>query len=406
MPKLTPKQPETTYRNAKPKAAPYKIADEEGLYMLVKPSGKKTWRVRFRINGKENTYSIGDYPMVSLGDARKEKDKVRQGVWNGIDPNAKKAKEATVNGMASDAYENVARQWFEKVAIWTPKHKKNVIGNFERDVFPIIGKMPIGSIRRSDIVKVNDRIEKRDALSVMQRNCGHMSGVFQYGMNLGYCETDPARGSTKYSRKRAEKNYPYLVASQLPDFMAKLGEYHAKHNGHEYIQIAMQLLMYTFVRPGELAKAEWSEFDIENRIWIIPAHKMKKKDRGDHKVPLSSQAVQLIARLKEISGDSPFLFPGIRASHKPISDTTLLKVIKLIGYEGKLVPHGARGTASTILNDNEFLGDAIERQLHHKGKNKVRSAYNHAEYMTERVRMMQWFGDYLADVQEKGEKNG
>jgi integrase len=372
---------------------PYKLCDEGGLRLLVRPTGTKVWQVPYVFNGKPNTYTIGHYSNTGrvgtyrLSEARKARDEVKALVAEGKDPKLLQTDECAVASFAM-----VAREWHGKGA-WVKKHAKNILSSLEVNVFPYIGEKPIDKITSQDIVKILEKIEQRGALDVAHRICQRCWAVFDYAQHKGICETNPALGRSKFIEKRKPKHRPHLGEGQLSDFIKALEQYH----GRDYIKLGVQILLRTLVRPGELRNATWDEFDFEKKQWAIPAERMKM--RKPHIVPLSTQVVELLENLNKITGYSDYLFPSVITPAKPISDVTMNKVLQILNFKDKdgdvVVPHGFRHTASTILNENRFNSDVIERQLAHKDKDKVRSVYNHAEYLQERVDMMQWYSDHL-----------
>lgn len=397
MPKLIRKLSEAEIRNSKHKAKPYKLCDEGGLRLLVRPSGTKVWQYPYKFLNKNNTYTIGQYcpkgraGYVGTAEARKIRDQIKEMIDQGIDPNRhKQIQRHGSKEKAKTTFEAIGREWHDK-GVWVPKHKQNILRSLEDDVFPLIGYKQINQVTTQDVVHVLDMIQKRGAMDVAKRICQRCEAIFDYGLMKGLCENNPAAGRSKYIKAPKRQNRPHLKEHELPEFLRKLDSY----QGRNYIRLAMKLLVLTFVRPGELRHALWEEIDIDNALWSIPAERMKMN--RDHLVPLSKQAVAILEELKEITGDSDYLFPSIRSPHKPISDVTLLKLVQILGYEGenKITPHGFRHTASTILNEHRFDRDAIERQLAHVEENKIRGTYNHAEYLPERRKMMAWYADYL-----------
>lgn len=389
---------ELQVKHAKPQDRPYKLYDEKGLLLLVHPNGSRYWRVRYRFEGKEKTLSLGVYPEVSLIEARELRDRARKDLRTGVDPTkAKHEKKRLAVLRANNQFEAIAREWYSKrEGRWTSRHSENVIRSLERDIFPAIGRLPIDEITARTMLDALEPIEKRGALDVVRRVNQRCSEVFNYALRTERCQNNPCAGLVKTFASKKVKHRPALSEKRLPDFLAHLEYY----SGSRLVQTAMKLLVMTFVRPGELRGAEWKEFDLDKAEWRIPAHRMKS--RCEHIVPLSTQAVALIREIHNISGKFELLFPGIKDVGKPISDVTLLKVIKILGYQGEVVPHGFRATASTILNENSFGADVIERQLAHVEQNKVRAAYHRAEYLAERRRMMQWWSDYLSEAKNKG----
>ncbi|NDF12011.1 MAG: DUF4102 domain-containing protein [Proteobacteria bacterium] len=394
MPKVNRKLTETEIRNAKPQEKDYKLYDEGGLRLLVRPSGTKVWQYPYKFDGKHNIYTIGRVGEISSGDARRLRDDVRKMVREGFDPNSHKEKKKQDNiSEHKNTFQAIAQEWCEKQS-WAPKYGANIISRLEKDVFPIIGRKPIKKVNVHDILAILKKIESRGALDVAKRINQYCTNIFEFAIIQDLCDQNPAAGRSKYVKSYKRQHRPYLRAHQLPDFLKSVEAYEGKK---PIVKLAMKLLMLTFVRPGELRGARWVEFDLEKAIWRIPAERMKM--RREHVVPLSTQALEVLKEIHKISGDREVLFPGVVSYNKPISDVTLIKMIKLIGWHGQVVPHGMRATASTILNENgQFNRDAIERQLAHIEENKIRGAYHHTEYLEERKRMMQWWGDYLAQL--------
>lgn len=395
MPKIIPKLTDTQVRNAKPKAKDYKLYDEGGLRLLVRPTGTKVWQYPYTLNGKANVYTIGKYDptgrvgYIGLADARTLRDEVRQLVKQGTDPNNHK-KIARI-GEHENNFEAIAREWHGK-QLWVKKHASNILRTLEMDVFPRIGHKQIQDVTAQDIIGILREIENRDALDVAKRINQRCTAIFDYALTLGLCENNPATGRAKFIQVRKVKHRPHLREGQLPEFLEKLENY----RGGSIPRLAMKFLTLTFVRPGELRNARWDEIDEIKAEWRIPAERMKMK--RPHIVPLSKQALEVLKELKNHTGKSPLLFPGVRDINKPISDVTLTKLLIILGYigENKFVPHGIRATASTILNEKgQFKPDVIERQLAHIEKNKVRAAYHHAEYLEDRKAMMQWWGSFI-----------
>lgn len=389
MPKVKAKLTDTQIKSFKPKGKAYKKADDAGLSILVRPSGTKVWQYRYTLHGKANIHTIGQYPEIGAAEARTLRDTARALVRKGIDPNETKRQEKKkVETQHERTLRFVADDWFDK-QVWVAKHAKNIRSQFEKDVYPALGGSAIDAIKASDIVPVIKKIEGRGAPDVAKRTAQHLSAIYEYAINHGLVEYNPAMGRAKIIKSNPVKHRPHLSAKQIPEFLLQLDQY----VGTKLVKLAMKFLMLTMVRPGELRNAPWEEIDEMNALWRIPANRMKMK--RVHIVPLSTQALRVLAELREISGKGTLLFPGNRSPHSPISDVTLLKVIQTLGYHGKVTPHGMRGTASTILNEHGFRADVIERQLAHVEKNKIRGAYNHAEYLDERRNMMQWWGDFI-----------
>lgn len=392
MPKQNKKLTEIAIRNAKVKNKNYFLFDDGGLRLLVRHSGTKVWQYPYKINGKNNIYTIGKYGQeegfVSTANARKIRDEIRDLISQGFDPNKnKKSKkqEALIKG--ENTFESIAEEWRSKQS-WTEKHAKNIKSRLEKDVYPIIGWKPIKEVTIQDILQILRNIEKRDAVSVAQRINGYCTEIFDYALVMGICDSNPALGRAKFLKTHTIKNRLHLSDEELPDFIKKLYSSDDKN----LILLAIRLLVLTLQRPGEIRFSRWEEFDEKKAIWNIPAGRMKKK--REHVVPLPKQALLVLKKIRVLSGESDYLFPGRIGFKKPISDVAFIKAMKKLS-QNKMTPHGIRHTGSTILNENNFNSDWIERQLSHVEENKVRGTYNKAEYLEQRKTMMQWWADYL-----------
>ncbi len=384
---------DTAIRKAKPKEKPYKVADERGMYLEIMPNGSKYWRMKYRHNGKEKRLALGVYPDVSLADARGKRDQARKRLANGIDPGAaKQAEKRTARAETHDSFEALAREWFAKYSpSWATSHSEKIIRRMERDIFPWMGKQPIAQISAQDLLAVLRRIESRGAIETAHRahqNCGQ---VFRYAVATGRAERDPSgdlRGALSLSKKRHHASI--TDAKEIGPLLRALEGY----QGSFVTKCALRMAPRVFVRPGELRKAEWPEFDLDNAEWRIPAEKMKK--RVPHIVPLSTQAVAILRDLHALTGDGKYVFPSTRSSSRPMSENTVNGALRRLGYtKDELTGHGFRSMASTLLNEQGWHRDAIERQLAHAERDAVRAAYNYAEHLPERRKMMQHWADYL-----------
>jgi integrase len=390
---------DTRIKTAKPQAKRYKLTDERGLHLSVYPNGSKLWQMRYRLEGKEKTASLGKYPEVSLAEAREKRDQMRKLVANDIDPvqSQRAAKESKKLAQAH-SYEAVARTWFEGwKAARSPRHAEYVIRRLEADVFPVIGSRPVSEIQAPELVKMMKAIQRRGALDIAKRCYQMTSQVFRYAIAHGLAERNPA-GDIKPSDilpSRRQTNYARVDAKELPALLRAIEAY----RGTAVTRLAMKLLALTFVRTGELIGARWAEFDLQAGQWRIPAERMKM--RTEHIVPLSLQAIQILQILHGITGHSELLLPGERDHGKPMSNNTILKAIERMGYKGRMTGHGFRGLASTILHEQGFDHAHIELQLAHQERNQVSAAYNHATYIKQRAKMMQWWANYI-DHQLKG----
>lgn len=375
---------------AKPQDKHYKLADSEGMYLLVSPKGAMTWYLKYRHDGKEKKLHLGQYPEVPLIEARDRRQEAKKTLRQGRDP-------ALFSNTGADTFNDVAIEWYGKNKDrWSDRHAERV-DRAIKEMRPFIGSMKMTDIEATDILVGVQSIEKRNALTTALKTKQAVAQVFYYAIATGRAKRNPAtdlRGALK--PRPAPAHYAHLDAKDIPAFIRALREY----RGTTVTRIAAWFLLTTFVRTKEMRYAEWSEFDLDGKEWRIPADRMKMS--RPHIVPLSTQAVALLRELYAVSGKGRLLFPQPRKPDKPISEVAVLTVIAAIGYKDRVTGHGFRGTASTILHEvGGFPTDAIERQLAHVEGNKSKAAYNHAEYLPQRREMMQWWADYLeASVQE------
>ncbi len=378
-------------RKAQGKERAYKLSDGAGMFLLVTPAGNKYWRLKYRFGGKEKTLALGVYPDVTLAAARIKRKAARELLDQGKDPGLVKKERKRQEAMrVGNTFESMAREWHNKQKHrWTPAHAKKVITGLENNIFPTLGARPIAEITPAELLDVLRVIERRGALVVAREVLQRCSTVFRYAIASCRAERNPAADLQGALKPPKQTHYASLSADDLPEFLDKLDQF----EGHTITQLAIRLLLLTFVRTVELRGARWTEFDLDNRLWRIPAERMKMG--AEHLVPLSNQVIECLAELREISGYYDLLFPGRSDAHKPISANTVLYGLYRMGYHGRATGHGFRSTASTILNEMGFPSDAIERQLAHGERDKVRAAYNKALYMDKRTEIMQAWADYL-----------
>ena len=389
---------DTRVKTAKPQDKIFKLTDERGLHLSVYPNGSKLWQMRYRFEGKQKTASIGKYPEVSLAEAREKRDQMRKQVANEIDPvEAKRVSKQVKKFALENSFEAVARAWYASwAAARSPRHAEYVLRRLEADVFPAIGKRPVSEIKAPELVAMMKAIEKRGALDIAKRAFQTTGQVFRYAIAHALAERNPTADvkPSDVLASRRKENYARVDAKELPNLLRKIEGY----QGTPVTRLAIKLLALTFVRTGELIGAKWEEFDLEAAEWRIPAERMKM--RSPHIVPLSKQAIQILQVLNGVTGHSKFLFPGERDHSKPISNNTILKALERMGYKGRMTGHGFRGLASTILHEKDFDHAHIELQLAHQERNQVSASYNHATYLTQRTKMMQWWSDYLVRILE------
>jgi len=375
-----------------------KLHDGGGLYLWVFADGRKYWRLRYRIAGAEKSLSLGVYPTVGLKDARKKRDAERKHLEKNLDPSAeRRADKARRLVAAANSFEAVAREWYQKQAnTWVPGHAKDVLRRLEANLFPKIGRRPISEIDAPELLAAIRPIEQRRAHDLAHRVLQVSGQVFRYGIATGRCQHALAPDLRGALTPHKGRHQPAVRPDELPGLLRTIAEY--EKLGDRQTRLALDLLALTFVRTTELIGAEWTEFDLDASVWTVPASRMKMKH--EHLVPLSKQALAALDDLKAIGGGSRFVFPG-RNRDKPISNNTMLFALYRLGYKGKMTGHGFRAVASTSLNEMGFRADVIERQLAHGERDQIRGAYNRAEYMPERKKMMQKWADYL-DKLRKG----
>ncbi len=385
-------------KNAKPAEKPFKLNDGKGLYLYINTSGGKLWRFDFSYNGKRKTLSIGKYPTVSLVEARQAAENARRLLVSGQDPSeAKQQEKRERQAAALNTFEAIARRWHSDNLIrWKENHAARVLRYFETDVFPVIGEMPIQEIRVSDIKTVLDGVMTRGVNNTAEKIREWTGAIFDYAVMLEVVETNPAYSLRKYIPAKQTDHRPALPREELTEFFRRLilAEIEPQN------RIALILNMLTFLRSTELRGGQWNEIDFDAAIWTVPAQRMKHEKtapKPPHAVPLADWTLELLAELKEITGNTPFLFPSRTKTDGFISDATISRIIERMGYKGRVTPHGFRSLASSVLNEQGFNPDAIERQLAHIENNKIRAAYNRADYLNERKELMQWYSDYLRE---------
>lgn len=382
---------DTAIRAAKPAEKPYKLSDERGLYLLINAAGKY-WRLDYRFDAKRKTLALGVYPDVSLRVARERRDEARQLLANGVDPGEnKKAVKAAKQERASNSFEVIAREWFDRMSVrWVDSHGGRIIRRLERDVFPWIGDRPIAELTAPELLSVVRRIEGRGAIDTAHRalqNCGQ---VLRYAVATGRAERDPTgdlRGALPPAKGK------HFAAVTDPTKVAELLRALDGYEGTFAVSCALRLAPLVFVRPGELRKAEWSDIDLDAAQWRYRV----TKTNSDHVVPLSTQALSILQELRALTGDGRYVFPGARTSARPMSDNAILAAMRRLGIpKEEMSGHGFRAMARTILD--EVLGfrpDFIEHQLAHAVRDPNGRAYNRTAHLAERARMMQAWSDYL-----------
>jgi len=383
-------------RNARPKTKPYKIADGEGLFLLIVPSGSKYWRLKYFFAGKEKLLAFGVYPEIALSDARERRMQARKVLAAGNDPGeVKRQAKRVLIQKHENTFEVVAREWHQnRLVKWTPEHAKKILKRLETHVFNRIGTRPIADITTHDLLAVMRKIEEHGS-EIAHRLLQICGQVFSYALITQRATMNPAVSLRGALKPAVKNNHAYIKPNELPEYLDKLEAY----DGALQTKLAMKFLLLTFVRTGELRGAKWSEIDFAKSEWRIPAERMKMRET--HIIPLSRQAKRILKELQPLTGQWQYVFPN---QHKPsghMSENTILYGLYRMGYHSRATGHGFRSTASTVLNEHGFSPDVIERQLAHGERDKVRAAYNHAQYLPERRKMMQWWADYLDEVAAK-----
>jgi integrase len=382
--------------NAKAREKAYRMFDGRGLYVEISPSGGRWWRFKYRFGGKEKRLSFGVYPDVSLKEAREKLDEARKHLEGGRDPGAlRKATAAIETDETAVTFEAIAREWFVlNSRKWAPSHGDRIIRRLELNIFPWLGTRPIGEIKASELLTALRRIEGRGAHETAHRALQNCARVFRYAVVTDRADRDITRDLAGALAPVVEQHHATITD---PRGVGALLRAIKGYQGSVVTKCALCLAPLVFVRPGELRRAEWSEFYFENCEWRIPAARMKMK--APHLVPLSRQAVEILDELRPLTGEGRLVFPGEIDKSRPMSDNTVLSALRRLGYATtEMTGHGFRSMASTLLNEQGWNPDAIERQLAHAERNAIRAAYNYADYLPERRKMMQEWADYLDRV--------
>lgn len=392
--KLTARQVDT----AKPKDKSYKLSDGGGLYLEVSANGSCYWRMKYRFAGKEKRLSFGVYPDISLANAREKREAAKKILAAGNDPSeVKKAEKLAQKQLTENTFEAIAREWHtSKADRWSIRYRDEIISTFESDIFPFIGKRPIAEIKPMELLDTLRRMEKRGALEKLRKVRQRCGEVFRYAIITGRAEYNPAPDLACALTPHQKNHFPFLKADELPHFLRDLSGY----TGSVITKLATKFLMLTAVRTQEMRFARWEDIDLEQGLWHVQVEIMKK--RRPHIVPLSQQAIDVLLQLQPITGRYPLVFIGRNDHSKPISKESVNQVIELLGYKGRTTGHGFRHTMSTILNEQGYNSDWIEIQLAHVDKNNTRGTYNHAQYLDGRREMLQWYADYMDNLEHGG----
>ncbi|NMV42056.1 tyrosine-type recombinase/integrase [Ralstonia insidiosa] len=394
-------------RNATPRDKPYRLADAAGMYLEVMPNGSKYWRLKYRFAGKEKRLAIGIYPSVSISDARRKRDEARLKLADGIDPaETKKAEKRAQRQSVANSFQAVALEWYAKYApSWSDIYQTKVLKRLQQHIFPWLGSRPIGELKPVDVLEVVRRAENRGHLETAHRIRKITGQVMRYGVATGRAERDI---TTDLKGAIAPVQRQHLGAITDPSKVGDLLRAIDRYTGTYIVVCALRLSPLVFQRPGELRKAEWSEFDLHSGTWEIPSARMKRrkaqKEAGEsHIVPLSKQAVTVLLQLQEVTGTKKHLFPNVRRPTHYMSENTLNDALRSLGFDGKtMTGHGFRAMARTILDEVlEHPPHIIEAQLAHTVRDPLGRAYNRTKHLSQRRAMMQRWADYLDEL-----KNG
>ncbi len=380
-------------RNARPTGKVTRLSDSDGLYLEVRTTGAKIWRYRFYLpDGKDSRYTIGEYPAVSLSEARAERDRVRELVKKGVNPtDARRQNKELEKAEAANTFKTVALEWIEKKRpTWTHGTCKQVESFLAINCYPAFGDKPIRDIAAHEILAVLRRMEQRGSVSSALKVRQWCSAIFCYAVATLRADNDPAAALKGAIIPLKTQNSRCLTSDELRKYFSAAIAY----TGHPQTRYCLLLLPFVFLRQGELRGGRWSEMSFDEKLWTIPAGRMKMK--RPHSVPLTTTTQRIFKKLQGVTGDNELMFPGVKNPLAPLSATTVNRAIEYLGFPSKqITSHDFRATASTTLYEAGFRREIIEKQLAHAEMNRVVAAYNHAEYMQERREMMEFYDNWL-----------
>lgn len=382
---------DTKARAARPRDKSYKLTDDQGLYLDVLPSGRKVWRYRFWLDGSDGRYTIGEYPAISLQEARKLRDEARVMCQQGINPSKRKKDEKKASSDERGRFGWVAQQWIaENSPRWSPQYLAKTQSVLSSDILPAIGEMPIRAITSAHVLSIINAAKQRGSPTIAAKSRQICSAIFCYAIPNLWADYDVAAPIRGAIARRQTEHARCLSDAELKSIFKNL----ASHGSRQMV-IAIELLAMLFVRTTELRAAEWSEFDMDSALWVIPAERMKK--RRAHSIPLPSQAMALLHELRMINGEGRYLFPSRQSKAGCMGQTSINTTLSKLGIDN-VSGHDFRATASTWLLEADFEESWVEMQLAHQTKNKTTAAYNHARYLSQRRVMLQWWADKLCEI--------
>ncbi|MDM1567747.1 tyrosine-type recombinase/integrase [Escherichia coli] len=402
-------------RTAKPTDKQYKLTDGSGMHLLVHPNGSKYWRLQYRFDGKQKMLALGVYPDVSLADARTRRDDARNLLANNIDPGDKK-KSDKIEQEEARTFEQLAVEWHATNKKWSEEHSRRVLKSLEDNLFPAIGKRNIADLKTRDLLAPIKAVELSGRLEVASRLQQRTTAIMRYAVQSGLLDYNPAQEMVGAVASSNRQHRPALQLKRIPELLRRIDSY----TGRPLTRLAVELTLLVFIRSSELRFARWSEIDFETSMWTIPAEReaidgVKHSQRGSkmrtpHLVPLSHQALAILKDVYKLSGDRDFVFIGDHDHRKPMSENTVNKALRVMGYDTKVevCGHGFRTMAcSSLIESGLWSRDAVERQMSHMERNSVRAAYIHkAEHLDERRLMLQWWADFLDANRESEVGNG
>lgn len=392
-------------RTLKPSDKPFKVSDSHGLYLLVKPGGSRHWYLKYRINGNESRIALGAYPVVSLSDARQQREGIRKMLALNINPAQQRATERS-SRRPETVFKNVALAWHKSNRNWSQNTADRLLASLNNHVFPVIGHMSVSELKPRHFIDLLKGIEGKGLLEVASRTRQYLNNIMRHAVHQGLIDTNPAVNLEGVTTPPVRRHYPALPLERLPEMLERIESY---HQGRELTRLSVLLTLHLFIRSSELRFARWSEIDFTNRVWTIPATRepiigVRYSGRGakmrmPHIVPLSEQAITILKQIKDITGNNELVFPGDHNPYKPMCENTVNKALRVMGYDTKkdICGHGFRAMAcSALMESGLWAKDAVERQMSHQERNTVRMAYIHkAEHLEARTAMMQWWSDYL-----------
>lgn len=403
---------DTKVRSAKPEAKEYSLVDGDGMFLLIHPNGSKYWRFRFRFGGKQHLMAFGVYPETSLADARQKREEARRLVAAGVDPREHKRAVKEEQAKEVITFESVARDWHASNQKWSESHSARVLKSLEDNLFDAIGKRNIAELKTRDLLIPIKAAETSGRLEVAARLQQRTTAIMRFAVQSGLIDYNPAQEIAGAVATAKRQHRAALELNRIPELLHRIDSY----TGRPLTRLAVELTLLVFIRSSELRFARWSEVDFDNAMWTIPGEReplegVKHSHRGSkmrtpHLVPLSRQALTILGKIKSMSGNRELIFVGDHDPRKPMSENTVNKALRVMGYDTKVdvCGHGFRTMAcSSLIESGLWSKDAVERQMSHQERNSVRAAYIHkAEHLGERRLMVQWWADYLDANREKG----